>query len=94
MSIPIDPIGYLLKEEFLKCFEISTSEFAELCGISHDEILSIVYNQKSITVDNAIRFSKVFGNSWQFWIGLENDYQYRKLIKDNKNIYDQIKPIK
>lgn len=37
-------------------------------------IHEIVHERRSITVDTAMRLSKYFGTSAQFWLGLQNDY--------------------
>lgn len=85
--------GEILKEEFLIPMNVSAEKLAEETGISLTSIKSIARGQKSITVDIALRLSYYFGNSVQFWLGIQNDYDIENQLEKNTHIYNKIKSI-
>ena len=70
---PIHP-GEVLSEEFLKPLEMSQSRLALDIGVHPRRINEIVLGKRSITADTALRLARYFGNSPQFWLGLQMDY--------------------
>jgi len=70
---PIHP-GEILKEEFLMPMGISQYKLARAIHVPGMRINEIVRCKRSISVDTALRLSIYFGNSPQFWIGLQMDY--------------------
>lgn len=70
---PIHP-GEVLLEEFLKPFNMSQSRLALDIGVHPRRINEIVLEKRSITADTALRLARYFGNSPQFWLGLQMDY--------------------
>jgi addiction module HigA family antidote len=70
---PIHP-GEVLLEEFLKPFGMSQSRLALDIGVHPRRINEIVLGKRSISADTALRLARYFGNSPQFWLGLQMDY--------------------
>lgn len=85
--------GEILKEEFLIPMNVSAEKLAEETGISLTSIKGIIKGQKRITVDIALRLSYYFGNSVQFWLGIQNDYDIENQLEKNTHIYNKIKAI-
>jgi len=73
---PVTP-GEMLKEEFLAEYGLSQSRLAKAIGISPNRIAEIVNNRRRITADTALRLSLFFGNSPEFWMNLQADYDLR-----------------
>ena len=71
--LPIHP-GEILEEEFLKPFNISQYRLAKDINVPARRINEIVHGTRSISADTALRLSKYFGNSAQFWMNLQNKY--------------------
>ncbi len=71
---PIHP-GEVLLEEFLKPLDMSQSRLALDIGVHPRRINEIVLGKRSITADTALRLARYFGNSPQFWLGLQMDYE-------------------
>jgi antitoxin HigA-1 len=69
--------GEILDEEFIKGFGISAYKLAKETKIPATRISEIVKGKRKITVDTALRFSKYFGNSAEFWLNIQNDYDLR-----------------
>ncbi|MGH3803744.1 MAG: HigA family addiction module antitoxin [Pseudonocardiaceae bacterium] len=70
---PIHP-GEILREDFLEPFGITQNRLATLIGVPPRRINEIVLGKRSITADTALRLAKVFGNSAQFWLNLQDHY--------------------
>jgi addiction module HigA family antidote len=70
---PIHP-GEVLLEEFLKPMKLSQNRLALETGVDTRRINEIVLGQRSVTADTALRLARFFGNSPQFWMGLQSQY--------------------
>jgi addiction module HigA family antidote len=70
---PIHP-GEVLLEEFLKPMNLSQNRLAIDIGVDARRINEIVLGKRSITADTALRLARFFGNSPQFWLGLQSQY--------------------
>ena len=63
-----------MDEEFLKPLNISAYRLAKETHLDRTRISEIIHRKRRITADTALRLSKFFGNTPQFWLGLQNDY--------------------
>jgi len=70
---PIHP-GEVLMEEFLKPMNLSQNRLAIDIGVDGRRINEIVQGKRAISADTALRLSRFFGNSAQFWMGLQTQY--------------------
>ncbi|MDR0707661.1 MAG: HigA family addiction module antidote protein [Treponema sp.] len=88
----IEPIlpGEILEEEFLKPFGITAYKLAKEINISATRISEIIRGKRRITIDTALRLSKYFGNSVEFWIGIQNEYEIRQ---EKEILENQLKEI-
>jgi antitoxin HigA-1 len=66
--------GEVLLEEFLKPMVISQNRLALSIGVPARRVNEIVLGKRSITADTALRLAKFFGNSAEFWLGLQAQY--------------------
>ena len=90
---PILP-GKILEQEFLIPMGISSYKLAKDIKISLTRVSEILKGKRRITVDTALRLSKYFGNSAEFWVGIQADYEIRKAKKDLKTQLDGIQRLK
>lgn len=70
---PIHP-GEVLLEEFIKPMNLSQNRLAIDIGVDARRINEIVLGKRAVTADTALRLSRFFGNSPQFWLGLQTQY--------------------
>jgi addiction module HigA family antidote len=70
---PIHP-GDVLLEEFIKPLKLSQNRLAIDIGVDARRINEIVLGRRSVTADSALRLARYFGNSPQFWLGLQSQY--------------------
>ena len=78
--------GEVLLEEFLKPLGISAYRLSKDLNIPQTRVSQIIKGKRKVTADTALRLSKYFGNSAQFWLGLQNNYDLEvEQIKNNKD---------
>ena len=70
---PIHP-GETLNEEFLLPLKVTQYRLAKAIGVDPTRIHSIVQGERSVTAETALLFSRFFGNSAEFWMGLQSQY--------------------
>ena len=70
---PIHP-GEVLREEFLLPLGMSGHALALALQVPAPRINDILRERRSISVDTALRLSKYFGTSAEFWLGLQMDF--------------------
>lgn len=70
---PVHP-GEILLEEFLKPMELSQNALAREIRVPPRRINEIVHGARRVTADTALRLSRFFGTSAEFWLGLQMDY--------------------
>lgn len=85
--------GETLLKEFLKPMNISQSKLANAIGVPPRRINEIVLGKRTITADTALRLAKVFGNSVQFWMGLQDEYEVGEARQAIQGQLDQVMPI-
>jgi addiction module HigA family antidote len=91
MKNPITP-GEILLEEYLKPMGISQNAMARAIGVAPRAINEIVHARRSITPAMSIRFGAFFGQSDEFWYGLQVECDFRKLAREKKRLIDGIRP--
>ena len=85
--------GEILLEEFLKPMNISQNKLANAIGVPPRRINEIVLGKRTITADTALRLAKVFGNSVQFWMGLQDEFEVREARLAIQDQLEQVLPI-
>ena len=91
MDSPITP-GEILLEEYLKPMGISQNAMARAIGVSPRAINEIVHARRSITPAMSIRFGAFFGQSDEFWHGIQVECDFRKLSADRHRLIADIRP--
>jgi antitoxin HigA-1 len=85
--------GEILLEEFLLPMQISQTRLAHTIGVPPRRINEIVLGKRGITADTALRLAKAFGNSVQFWMGLQDEYELREARGAIKDQLERVMPI-
>jgi addiction module HigA family antidote len=70
---PVHP-GEILLEEFLKPMGLSQYALAKDINVPARRINEIVHGDRSISADTALRLSRYFGMSENFWMNLQTRY--------------------
>jgi len=80
--LPLVTPGEMLAEEFLAPLGITQYRLAKDIGVPPRRINEIVHGKRSITTNTAFRLSQYFGNSPQFWLNLQTDYELRRMERE------------
>src|SRR5476649_857663 len=70
---PVVHPGRLLKRE-LAARKLSANRLSLDIGVPSGRITDILNARRSITADTAVRLGRYFGNSAQFWLDLQSQY--------------------
>lgn len=92
-KIPNIHPGEILKEEFLVPFQVSAYKLAKETRIPPTRISQIIKGRRSITADTALRISKFFGTTPDFWLGLQMEYDLREEISHKSKEINTIKTL-
>ena len=65
--------GRLLRRE-LEARALSANRLALDIGVPSGRVTDILNGRRSITADTAVRLGRYFGNSAQFWLDLQGQY--------------------
>ena len=66
--------GEVLEEEFMKPLDITAYRISKETDIPQTRLSEIIRGKRRVSADTALRLSRYFGNSAQFWLGLQSDY--------------------
>lgn len=70
---PVAHPGRLLKRE-LTTRSLSANRLALDIGVPSGRVTDILNGRRSITAETAVRLGRYFGNSAQFWLDLQSQY--------------------
>ncbi len=82
--------GEVLQEEFLAPLGITAYRLSKDISIPQTRISQIIKGHRRVTADTALRFSKYFGNSPKFWLGLQDDFD---IEEEQLALKEQLKSI-
>jgi addiction module HigA family antidote len=73
--------GRLLKRE-MTARALSANRLALEIGVPSGRITDILNGRRAITADTAVRLGRYFGNTAQFWIDLQGQYNIAVVTRD------------
>ncbi len=74
--------GEVLLEEFLLPMGLSQNGLARAIGVPPRRINEIVHGKRAVTADTALRLSRYFGITPEFWMGLQDDYELEEARRE------------
>lgn len=72
--LPLVTPGEILSEEFLAPLGLSAHRLALALRVPANRIQAIVNCERAITADTALHLARYFGNSAEFWLNLQQNY--------------------
>jgi addiction module HigA family antidote len=85
--------GMILWEEFMEPLEVTQNQMARDLDITVGRINDIIHGKRAISADTAVRLSKYFGTSPEFWLNLQSDFDLRKIKRNDWPIIEpRIRP--
>jgi antitoxin HigA-1 len=73
---PIHPGRFLRKD--IEALGLSARKFAEHIHVPHNAITAIMNGRQAITAQMALRLSRAFGTTPQYWINLQMIYNLKR----------------
>ncbi|GAB2786335.1 HigA family addiction module antitoxin [Halomonas shantousis] len=77
-------VGDMLKYEFLEPFGLTQTALARAMGVQPRLVNELCRNRRVITADTALMLSRVFGNSAQFWLNLQQKNDLWDVMHDER----------
>ena len=88
---PVHP-GEILREEFLRPLGMSSYELAKRLRVPAPRVNDIVLERRGISADTAVRLSRFFGTTEQFWLGLQGAYEVSRVMAEQAEEIERIQP--
>jgi antitoxin HigA-1 len=92
--VPDDPIhpGEILREEFLIDYGLSAERLATNLGVEPARLSALLNEETSIDAEIALRLSRYFSNSPEYWLNLQRAFDLSVAMKAVQGL-DKIQPI-
>ena len=91
---PIHP-GEILREEFLVPLGMSAHALAMELRVPAPRINDIVRERRAISPDTALRLSRFFSTTAQFWLNLQSSFDLKRVESEQGRIIErEIRPLK
>ena len=74
--------GETLRED-LEALGVSAAELARRIEVPVNRITQILYGQRAVTGDTALRLGRFFGTSVEFWLFLQKLYALRRAEREH-----------
>ena len=84
--------GEILREEFLKPLGMTAYELAKRLRVPVPRINDIVLQRRGISADTAVRLSRFFGTTEQFWLNLQGAYEVSRVMAERATEIERIEP--
>lgn len=84
--------GQILREEFMKPLGISAYELAKRLRVPAPRINDVVLERRGISADTAVRLSRFFGTTEQFWLNLQGSYEINRVKAKHATEINLIEP--
>jgi len=93
VRIPTHP-GEMLLEELLKPMGITQRELSDSIHVPYQRINEVINQKRGITPSTALRLSKFFGVSEDFWLNLQLRLDLYKALQKETTALKKIHPYK
>ncbi len=91
--IPPTHPGEMIREDFMPDYKLSTASLAAALGVSRQTINELLRERRAVTAVMALRLSRLFGNSPDFWLNV----QHARDLWESEQVYfkelSQIQPL-
>ena len=91
-KLDLIPPGTILYEEFMEPLGITAYKLSKDLKVQQTAIGQIIKGNRKITVDMALRLSRYFDNSPQFWLNLQIFYDLELEIEKKESLIREITP--
>lgn len=89
---PVHP-GEILREEYLVPLNMSVNALATALHLTASRVNEVVREKRGVTPDTALRLSRYFGTTPEFWLNLQMAYELRIAGAQWDHIVEEIAPL-
>ena len=82
------------KRRFLPDYGLSVSGLAKALGVSRQTINELLRERRSVSPEMALRLSRLFGNSAEFWLNLQRNVDLWEAENAIKEDVKRIQPLR
>jgi len=82
--------GEILRYEFLEPYGITPYRLSKDIGVPQTRIAEIIAGRRGISADTALRLSRYFGTSAEFWLNLQVIHDLREAELTHPDSYGSI----
>jgi addiction module HigA family antidote len=86
--------GEILREEFMTDYELTVKGLADSLGVSRQTVNDLQRERRAVSPEMALRLSRLFGNSAEFWLNLQRAVDLWDANAAIKHDVRQIKPLR
>lgn len=86
--------GEMLREDFLPDYGLNTATLAKELGVSRQTVNELLRERRAVSPSMALRLSRLFGNSPEFWLNAQRALDLWAAEKDSLNDLKRIRPLK
>ncbi len=92
-EIPPTHPGEMLREDFMSDFNLTATSMATALGVSRQTINELLRERRAITPVMALRLSRFFGNSPEFWMNAQHSWDLWDSEQRFRTEISQIQPL-
>ena len=92
-EIPPTHPGEMLREDFMSDFNLNATSMAAALGVSRQTINELLRERRAVTPLMALRLSRLFGNSPDFWMNAQHSYDLWESEQSFRKELSQIQPL-
>jgi addiction module HigA family antidote len=85
--------GEMLREDFLPDYGLNVSSFAKALGVSRQTVNELLRERRSVSPEMALRLSRLFGNSAEFWLNAQRAVDLWDTAKTMGRKIEKISPL-
>lgn len=86
--------GEMLHEDFMPDYGLSVAGLAGLLGVSRQSINELLRGRRAVSPEMALRLSKLFGNSAEFWLNAQRAVDLWDAARAIREDVGRIKPLR
>jgi addiction module HigA family antidote len=85
--------GEMLREDFMADYNLTTTGLAKKLGVSRQTVNELMLERRAVSPAMALRLSRLFGNTPEFWLNAQRAVDLWKAKRENKHEIEKINPL-
>ena len=85
--------GAMLREDFMPDYGLTVTTLAETLGVSRQTVNELLRERRALTPAMALRLSRLFGNSPEFWLNAQRAVDLWQAEKELANDLGRIRTL-